>query len=157
MSYKNILVHIDDSKACVDRVSAAIALAKRQDAQVTGIALALESTISTYVGIDIPSSLTQEQQEFVRNAAKSAVAKFKAAAKAADVESVSRTITCSASMCPGRRRLNWVSRGSTSSITPLPGLVGRQWTQSPVAIRSVDSRTFFSLPRRWQVTKPSPV
>lgn len=102
MSYKNILVHIDDSKACIERVSAAIALAKRQDALVTGIALALESTISTYIGIDIPSSLTIEQQGFVRNAAKNAVVKFEAAAKEAGVEYVSRTITCSASKAPAR-------------------------------------------------------
>ncbi len=102
MSYKNILVHIDDSKACAERVSAAIALAKRQDALITGIALALESTISTYIGIDIPSSLTIEQQGFVRNAAKNAVAKFEAAAKEAGVEYVSRTITCSASKAPAR-------------------------------------------------------
>lgn len=102
MSYKNILVHIDDSEACVERVAAAVALAKRQDAQVTGIALALESTISTYIGIDIPSSLNKEQQELVKNAAKSAVSKFEAAASEAGVEYVSRTLTCSATKAPAR-------------------------------------------------------
>ncbi|OUS08943.1 hypothetical protein A9Q96_00970 [Rhodobacterales bacterium 52_120_T64] len=102
MSYKNILAHIDDSDACVERVTAAIALAKRQEAQLTGIALALESTISTYVGIDIPSNLTLAQQDLVKNAAKSAVAKFESAAKEAGVNYVSRTITCSASKAPAR-------------------------------------------------------
>ena len=102
MTYKNILVHIDDSKTCVPRVSAAIALAKRQNAQITGIALALESTISTYIGIDIPSNLTNEQQALVSMAADSAVKKFEAAAKEAGVEFVSRTISCSASKAPAR-------------------------------------------------------
>lgn len=102
MSYKNILVHIDDSYTCVERISAAIALAKRQDAQVTGIALALESTISTYIGIDIPTNLTNEQQALVSIAAESAVNKFEAAAKEAGVEFVSRTIACSASKAPAR-------------------------------------------------------
>lgn len=102
MSYKNILVHIDDSKTCAQRVSAAMDLAKKQGAQVTGIALALESTISTYIGIDIPSHLTREQQVFVSNAAKSAVSKFNAAAKEAGVEYSSQIITCPATKAPAR-------------------------------------------------------
>ncbi len=102
MSYKNILVHLDDSEACVARVSAAVALAKRQDALVTGIALALESTISTYIGIDIPSSLTEQQQALVQQAAKSAVAKFETAAAKAGVDFISRTIHCPAGKAPAR-------------------------------------------------------
>lgn len=102
MSYKNILVHLDDSDSCVERVTAAIALAKRQEALVTGIALALESTISSYIGIDIPSSLTAAQQVLVEEAAKRAIAKFEAAASEAGVEYVSRTISCPATKAPAR-------------------------------------------------------
>lgn len=102
MSYKNILVHLDDSDACAERVEAAVALAKRQDARVTGIALALESTISTYIGIDIPSSLTAAQQVLVDEAAKRAVDKFEAAASEAGVEFVSQTVNCPATKAPAR-------------------------------------------------------
>ncbi len=102
MSYKNILVHIDDSEVCDQRVAAAVALAKRQGAMVTGIALALESTISTYIGIDIPSSLTEQQQALVEAASKSAAAKFEAAAEAAGVEYTSRIIHTPASKAPAR-------------------------------------------------------
>ncbi len=102
MSYKDLLVHLDDSDICEERVAGAIALAKREGARVTGIALALESTISTYIGIDIPSSLTDAQQEIVRMAAQSAVDKFTAAAKKAGVDYESRIITCSATKAPAR-------------------------------------------------------
>ena len=93
MAYKDILVHLDDSKACASRIEAAVALAKRQEARVSGVALALKSTISTYIGVDIPSSLTSAQQEIVERAANSAVAKFEQAAKDAGVECTSTIMT----------------------------------------------------------------
>ncbi len=102
MAYKDILVHLDDSKACASRIEAAIALAKRQEARVSGVALALKSTISTYIGVDIPSSLTDAQQEIVAKAAQSAVEKFEQAAAEAGVECVSEVIKCSATKASAR-------------------------------------------------------
>lgn len=102
MALKDLLVHLDDSKACTYRIDAAIALAKRQDARVRGVALSLKSTISTYVGIDIPSSLTKAQQEIVQKSAESAVAKFETAAGEAGVECVSEIDQCSATKAPAR-------------------------------------------------------
>ncbi len=102
MSYKNILVHLDDSDTCAERVAAAIALAKRQEALITGIALALESTISSYIGIEIPSSLTAAQQVLVEESAGRAIARFEAAASEAGVEFISRTISCPATKAPAQ-------------------------------------------------------
>ncbi len=102
MSYKDLLVHLDDTDICAERVASAVALAKREGARLTGIALALESTISTYIGIDFPSSLTQAQQEIVQKAAESAVAKFEASAKEAGIEYRSRIVKCPASKAPAR-------------------------------------------------------
>ena len=110
MAYKDILVHLDDSKACASRIEAAIALAKRQEARVSGVALALKSTISTYIGVDIPSSLTTAQQEIVERAANSAVAKFEQAAKDAGVECSSSIMKCSATKAPAR--LSFLARHS---------------------------------------------
>ena len=62
MAFKDLLVHIDDSPASAHRINAALALARRSGASVTGVALALESTISKYVGIDFPASLNEAQQ-----------------------------------------------------------------------------------------------
>ena len=102
MAFKDLLVHLDDSKACAERVEAAIALAKRQDAGVTGVALALKSTIHSYVGIEIPSSLSDAQQEIVQKAAESAVEKFETACKEAGVKYTSKIDTCSATKAPAR-------------------------------------------------------
>ena len=81
MAFKDLLVHLDGSAACAHRLNAAMALAKRQDARLKGVALALKSTISTYIGVDIPASMTEAQQEIVQKSAESAVAKFEAKAK----------------------------------------------------------------------------
>jgi len=102
MSYKDVLVHLDNTEVCAARVAAALALAKRDGARVTGIAMALESTIATYIGIDFPASLTEEQQALVENSANNAVARFKAAAKEAGVEYKVRTIKCPATKAAGR-------------------------------------------------------
>lgn len=102
MTYKDILLHLDDSKDCAPRIAAAIALAKRHEARVSGVALALKSTISTYIGVDIPSSLTDAQQEIVNKAAESAIAKFETAAKEAGVEYVSNTLRCGGTKAPAR-------------------------------------------------------
>jgi len=102
MSYKDLLVHLDNSDICAERVAAAVSLAKREGARLTGIAMALESTISTYIGIDFPSSLTEAQQEIVQKSAESAVAKFEAAAEAAGIEYKVRVISCPATKAPSR-------------------------------------------------------
>ncbi len=100
MSFKDLLVHIDDTPVCEHRVNAVLALAERQQARVTAVALALKSTISTYIGIDFPTSLNEAQQEIVRKASESAVAKFRAAAEARGVEHDCEIIECSASKAP---------------------------------------------------------
>ena len=102
MSYKDLLVHLDSSDICAERVAASIALAKREGARLTGIALALESTISTYIGIDFPSSLTDAQQEIVKKAADTAIANFTEAAEAAGVEYATRVISCPATKAASR-------------------------------------------------------
>ncbi len=102
MAFKDLLVHIDASADCTHRVNAALALAKRQNASVTGVALALESTIQTYVGIDFPSGLSQQQQDIVRQAADAAIAMFEKAAVEAGVKSTTYRISCGATKAPAQ-------------------------------------------------------
>jgi nucleotide-binding universal stress UspA family protein len=102
MALKDLLVHLDDSVACAHRINAALALAKRQGASVTGVALALESTISTYAGIEFPASLSQAQMDIVRKSADSAIAKFEAAADAAGVPWRATRVTCGATKAPAQ-------------------------------------------------------
>ncbi len=96
MAYKDVLVHLDYSEACIARVAAAIALAKREGARLTGVAMALETTVSTYIGIDFPTSLTEAQQEIIEKSTKNAVARFEAAVKAEGVDYAVRVIRCPA-------------------------------------------------------------
>ena len=102
MALRDLMVHLDDSAACASRVQAALALARRQGASVTGVALALESTISNYVGIGFPASLTDAQQDIVKKAADSAIATFEAAAGAAGVTCATRLIRCGATKAPAQ-------------------------------------------------------
>lgn len=102
MAYKDLLVHLDDSSACEHRVKAALALAARSGASVTGVALALESTISRYIGMEFPANLNDAQQAIVKKAADSAVAKFEAAAKAGGVKFTSKIVSCSAVKAPAQ-------------------------------------------------------
>ena len=100
MAFKDILVHLDSGKAAQDKVEAAIALAKRQDARLVGVALALKSTISSYLGVEIPASLNEQQQAIVQAAAQKAVAGFEEAASKADIAYTSKIIQCGASKAP---------------------------------------------------------
>ncbi len=100
MSYKDILVHLDNCSSCEDRVESALALARREKAHLKGVAFALKSSISTYLGIDIPSALTEEQQKLVREAAETVVAKFEKAAEKAGVEYESEILECGAAKAP---------------------------------------------------------
>jgi len=85
MTFQNLLVHLDDTKSCAYRVEAAIALAKRQDAHLTGIAVAIKSTVSNYMGFEIPSSLSEQQQDKIQEAAEACVDNFQKLATEAGI------------------------------------------------------------------------
>ena len=102
MQVKDILVHLDNSTACAQRVEAAIALAKRQDSRVTGVALALKSITANYIGIQVPQAISDAQKEIVENAAQTAVAEFERAAKEAGIAYDSEIIYTTAARAPDR-------------------------------------------------------
>lgn len=132
MAFKDLLVHLDDSKECEFRVNAALALAKRQDAGVSGVALALESTISTYIGIDIPSSLSDAQKELVQKAAENAVAKFEAMAKEEGVNYNSKIVSCSATKAPAVLAFHARHADMTFLGQPIPEKPGTHFQESLV-------------------------
>ena len=102
MQVKDILVHLDNSTACAQRVEAALALAKRQDSRVTGVALALKSITANYIGIQVPKAIFDAQKEIVENAAQTAVAEFERAAADAGVGYDSEIIYTTAARAPDR-------------------------------------------------------
>ena len=68
MAYKNLLVHLDETEACKGRVAAAIALAKAQEAYLTGLALAIETSVPAYIGGQLPVEVLDVQHaQILRN------------------------------------------------------------------------------------------
>lgn len=102
MAYKEILVHLDYTKSCEERINAALALAKRSDARVKGVSFALESTISGYLGIPISAGLDKKQQETIKKAANDLIVGFDDKAKEAGVDYVSEIIHCGATKAAAR-------------------------------------------------------
>lgn len=130
MPFKDILVHVDASETSQHRIKAALALAKRHDSAVTGLSLALKSTISTYVGIDIPSSLTEAQQKIVQQSAQNAVDVFEKMAKEAGVNFTSRIERCSATKAPARLSFHARHADLTFMGQPTPDKKGSAFQES---------------------------
>lgn len=86
MAYKDLLVQIDDTKACGSRIDAAIDLAGRFDAHLTGLYLVPEIIVPVgikgYFGADLDGEIQQQEKE----RAEAALDRFRQAAEAKDVE-----------------------------------------------------------------------
>ena len=132
MAFKDLLVHLDDSKECEYRVKAALSLAERQNAGVSGVALALESTISTYIGIDIPSSLSDAQKDLVQKAAESAVEKFEKLATEAGISHTSKIVPCGATKAPAVLAFHARHADMTFLGQPIPDKPGTHFQESLV-------------------------
>ena len=63
MAFKDLLVHIDDTKACDRRVAAAIMLARTHDAHLTGLYIGGAMRLPTYVDAELPRQVIEDQQK----------------------------------------------------------------------------------------------
>jgi len=81
MTYKNLLVHIDDTKACVGRIDAAVALAQAHEAHLTALYVALEPDLPTYFEGQIPREILEEQRVQADRSAHIAAETFQATLK----------------------------------------------------------------------------
>lgn len=102
MALKDLLVHIDDGEVGAERMAAAVALAKRAGARVVGVAFALEAGMSSYVGIDLPSGLSDAERDVMERAAQSARGKLEAIAAAEGVPCAAEVVRCAAMAAPDR-------------------------------------------------------
>ncbi len=94
MSYKDLLVHLDPTKAANGRMAAAIALAREHEAHLSGLALAVEPNLPPYIWGQLPADFAEMRR---REAAKEAEAVTDALKKAADSEGVqveARSVSC---------------------------------------------------------------
>ncbi|MGO1120111.1 universal stress protein [Rhodovibrionaceae bacterium A322] len=90
MAYKNILVHLDSTKACAKRVAAAIELAQREEAHLVGLYVAARIVVPGYVMAQMPAQALEDQRALRQTQMQAAVDAFEAAADKAGVKYESR-------------------------------------------------------------------
>jgi len=81
MAFKNLLVHIDDTKACDRRVAAAMALAQSHDAHLTGLYIGGVMRLPTYVDAELPREVIEDQQKRLAARAEAVRSRFTQAAE----------------------------------------------------------------------------
>ena len=102
MPYKDLLVYLGDDEHSEYGIDAVLALAKRHNARVKGVAFALNWPTPGYVGVEIPVDFTIANQELATKSADEAIAKFKKVADESGVESICETIRCDVSKAPAQ-------------------------------------------------------
>lgn len=80
MPFKTLLVHIDETKANVGRLQAALALARAQKAHLTGLYVINEFDLPSYARAQVPRHVIEEQRTAAEKAAQAAVEAFLAEA-----------------------------------------------------------------------------
>jgi nucleotide-binding universal stress UspA family protein len=76
MAYKDLLVHVDDTKSCAGRVQAAVDLAIAHEAHLTGVYVIADPSPGAFVSGYVPPDLLDELQRRARERAEGALARF---------------------------------------------------------------------------------
>ncbi|MFQ6023911.1 MAG: universal stress protein [Acidiferrobacterales bacterium] len=85
MALKDLLVHVDSSKACAARVDAAVRLAETLDAHLTGLYVLPRVDVPAYIVGEVPQEVLAAQREAVLAHAVEAEKTFKASADKAGI------------------------------------------------------------------------
>ncbi len=80
MTYRNLLVQLDDTRSCAGRVAFAVELAARHDAHLTGLYVIAEPSPSSFAQ-GFPPELMSELQQAARARADAALERFAEAAR----------------------------------------------------------------------------
>lgn len=98
MAYRNLLVHVDDSRSSKARLEVAIDLAKAHGAHLTGLYVAIDPPLSSNMRAAVPAEFLVMVQEQARARAAEAKARFEATVKRAGLSA-----DCRAEHCPYTR------------------------------------------------------
>lgn len=79
MTYRNLLVHLDDRKASAKRLEAAIALAQDQEAHLTGLYLGWPFSFQGYYEAQIPREVLEQRRADEQKGVAAAKARFESA------------------------------------------------------------------------------
>jgi len=96
MAFKNILVHIDDGKACADRIQAAIALAQAHEAHLIGLYIATDPMLPGNVRAEMPAQFLTVLEDQLAERTEAAKARFIEV-----VERAGLSADCRTAHCPG--------------------------------------------------------
>lgn len=91
MSYKDLLVHLDDDEACAKRVDAAIRLAADHGGHLTGFYPIVEIPLLSYIQNQIPPDIRAGMDAEAKARAEAALAAFRAAAERSGIAYETRT------------------------------------------------------------------
>jgi nucleotide-binding universal stress UspA family protein len=81
MAYRNLLVQVDDTKSCVKRIEAAVALAATHGAHLTGVYIISEPSPASFAQGYLPAELVSALHQEMRARADAALARFAAVAQ----------------------------------------------------------------------------
>lgn len=95
--YRDILVHIDTSAACKERLSVALKIAKAQNAHLTGLFLLPYPEIPRFMEVQITREIIHQQRDAMAETAKAARLEFEAACTAAEITFSWQQTPCTAS------------------------------------------------------------
>jgi nucleotide-binding universal stress UspA family protein len=85
MTYKDVLVHLDDSKGCGKRIDAAVRLAKQHDAHLTGVYPIVEIPLLHYTRRHIPRHVQASMDAEAQRQAEAALERFRMAGERSGV------------------------------------------------------------------------
>jgi nucleotide-binding universal stress UspA family protein len=91
MPYKDLLVHLDDSKGCSKRIDAAVRLAAQHGAYLTGVYPIVEIPLLNYIREQIPPDIRASMDAEARALAEAARKNFRKAAERGGVSYGART------------------------------------------------------------------
>ena len=97
MAYRNLLVHIDDSKANAQCLEAAIVLAQAHEAHLTGIYAAIELSLPGSIAAEVPAHLLDVLREQAAERVAAAEAAFTEVVERAGLSSDFRVAHCPSS------------------------------------------------------------
>lgn len=100
MSFKNLLVHIDDGKACALRLEAAFALARELDAHLTGLYVAPDPYLPGNVRAEVPTNFLSTLQSQLEERLHAAVELYTQKAEKAGISPDCRTAHCAGASIP---------------------------------------------------------
>ncbi len=86
MAYRDLLVHVDDTRACAGRVEAAVNLAAGREAHLTGVYIVSEPSPASFAQGYLPGDLMTALQQEMRARAEAALARFAAVAGRNQIE-----------------------------------------------------------------------